>query len=187
MTLTADAALTVEVIRARGWEAVKLGHHLKKPDYAGHWITTTNADTVADWFAHGANVGLVCHERTGLAVLDPDDLLPWAEMVDELGQPSLPWVKTGSGKLHYYVAWEPDLPAKLWPVEGEDHIGEIQAGPGQDQVVLPGSIHPDTGKLYRWITDALGDFVIPIDPIHDPLPRLPDEWVVYLGSHTYAP
>jgi hypothetical protein len=30
---------------------------------------------VADWFAAGANVGLVCHERTGVVVLDPDHVL----------------------------------------------------------------------------------------------------------------
>jgi hypothetical protein len=35
-----------------------------------------------------------------VAVLDPDDLLGWAELVDQLGQPCLPWVITGSGKLH---------------------------------------------------------------------------------------
>ena len=73
-------------------------------------------------------------------------------MIDTLGQPALPWMVTGRGRLHDPVVWEPNLPAKLeW--KGEV-IGEIQRGPGQQQVVLPPSEHPDTGLRYRWITPA---------------------------------
>jgi hypothetical protein len=180
--LTSEAALTVEVVRARRWECVKLGRRLKYPTGAAHWITTTDADEVATWFAAGHNVGLVCHERSGTAVLDPDELLGWADMIDTLGQPSLPWVITGSGKLHYYIAWEPDLPAKLtW---SDAIIGEIMRGPGQQQVVLPGSVHPSGGE-YRWITERLGFLCEPINPVDDPLPRLPDDWLIYLASYVY--
>lgn len=177
-----DAELTVAAIRARGWECVRLGRRTKKPD-GPRWQISRDAEEVASWFAAGSNVGLICHERTGVAVLDPDDLLGWADMIDTLGQPCLPWVVTGSGKLHYYVQWEPDLPAKLtW--RGEV-IGEIQRGPGLQQVVLPGSVHPN-GTRYRWITDSLGQLVEPIDPVADPLPRLPSLWLAYLRHHVYA-
>ena len=101
-------------------------------------------------------------------------------MIDTLGQPALPWMVTGRGRLHYPVVWEPNLPAKLeW--KGEV-IGEIQRGPGQQQVVLPPSEHPDTGLRYRWITEALMPVILcePIDPVTDALPRLPALWLGYL-------
>jgi hypothetical protein len=176
-----DAELTVAAVRAKGWEVVRL--HGKRP-VGGHWQITRDADEVARWLADGANIGLVCHERTGVAVLDPDSLMPWADMIDELGQPCLPWVLTGRGRLHYYIQWAGDLPAKLnW---GGTIIGEIQRGPGQQQVVLPPSRHPDTGLPYRWITDAMGILCEPIDPVHDPLPELPGEWLAYLRAKVYA-
>lgn len=181
--MTPDAALTVEVVRARGWECVRLRPRMKKPDGA-RWQCTTKADTVAAWFEAGANVGLVCHQGTGVAVLDPDDVVAWADMIDQLGQPCLPWVITGSGRLHYYVKWIPDLPAKIsW---GADNVlvGEIQRGPGMQQVVLPGSTHP-SGAVYRWITERLGFLCTPINPVTDPLPELPGLWRAYLWSTTY--
>ena len=177
-----DAALTVEVILARKWECVRLRPCTKKPDGA-HWQVTRDAATVAKWFEAGANVGLVCHARTGVAVLDPDALLPWAEMIDALGQPSLPWVLTGSGKLHYYIRWRA-LPAKL--VWDDQIIGEIQRGPGQQQVVLPGSVHPDTGGTYKWITERLGFLCEPVNPVSDPLPELPGLWRAYFTGQMYA-
>jgi hypothetical protein len=104
-----DAELTVAAVRAKGWEVVKLKG--KKP-VGAHWEITKDADQVAAWLTAGHNIGLVCHERTGVAVLDPDTV-EWADMVDVVGPPCLPWVITGSGRLHYYIRWEPDLPAKL--------------------------------------------------------------------------
>jgi hypothetical protein len=178
-----NAELTVEAVRARGWECLRLDPRKKSPPLGRPWQVTKDAAEVASWFAAGANVGLVCHQRDGIAVLDPDDVLAWADMVDTLGQPCAPWVITGSGKLHYYVAWEPELPAKL--IWGRETIGEIQRGPGHQQVVLPGSVHPDTGLRYRWITESLGVLCEPIDPINEPLPRLNGEWLAYLRSHVY--
>jgi len=180
MTLT-DAELTVAAVRAKAWECVRLAPHAKKPD-GPRWQITKDADQIAEWFNAGANVGLVCHERTGICVLDPDEMLAWADMIDTLGQPCLPWVITGSGRLHYYVRWEPELPAKL--IWGRETIGEIQRGPGMQQVVLPGSVHP-SGGTYRWITERLGFLCEPIDPVQDPLPRLNGEWLAYLRSHVY--
>ena len=173
-TLDRDAELTIAAVRAKGWEVVKLKG--KRP-IGAHWEVTKDADEVGAWLTAGYNIGLVCHERTGVAVLDPDKL-EWADMIDTLGQPCLPWVITGSGRLHYYFSWEPNLPAKLeWK---DDVIGEIQRGPGQQQVVLPPSVHPVTGARYTWITSALAVLCEPIHPVADPLPRLPALWLGYL-------
>ena len=150
MTLSANAGpsvsdfhLTLEAIRTRGWRAVLLAPRLKKPSGA-RWQVTNDVNRVARHLEAGGNLGLVAHESNGVAVLDADDLLGWADMVDTLGQPAAAWTETGRGRLHYFVSWEPDLPAKLeW--RGQI-IGEIQRGPGQQQVVIPPSIHPDTGR-----------------------------------------
>jgi len=87
-------------MRAKGWEVVRLRG--KRPT-GSHWQVTKDADEVGRWIAAGDNIGLVCHQRTGVLVLDPDEALAWAEMIDGLGQPCAPWVITGSGRLHYYV------------------------------------------------------------------------------------
>ena len=180
--MNADAKLTVAAVRARGWECVRLGRRAKKPDGGPRWQTTKDAGEIAEWFDLGYNVGLVCHERTGVAVLDPDHLLAWASMIDVIGQPCLPWVITGSGRFHYYVKWVPDLPAKLtWENEV---VGEIQRGPGLQQVVMPGSTHPD-GGVYTWITKDLSILCEPIDPVTDPLPELPGDWLVHLRHDVY--
>jgi len=176
-----DAELTVAAAAARGWECVRLGPRSKKPEGV-HWQITKDPDVIAAWFKAGANVGQGCHERTGVAVLDPDEMLAWADAIDTLGQPALPWVITGSGRLHYYIRWEPELPAKL--IWGREIIGEIQRGPGMQQVVLPGSTHP-SGGTYRWITESLGGLVEPVNPLTDPLPRLNGDWLAYLRSHVY--
>jgi hypothetical protein len=82
----------------------------------------------------------------------------------------------------YYSAWIDGLPAKIeW--KGAI-IGEIQRGPGWQQVVLPGSVHP-SGGTYRWVTEALGFLCEPINPMTDPLPTLPGDWRAYLWSTTY--
>jgi hypothetical protein len=176
-----DAELTVAAVRARSWETVRLRG--KKP-VGAHWQITTDADEVGRWISAGDSIGLICHQRTGVLVLDPDKSLEWAEMIDTLGQPCAPWVITGSGRLHYYVAWTGDLPAKLtWYGK---LIGEIQRGPGQQQVVLPPSRHPDTGVAYRWITESLGFLCEPINPVVNPLPSLPGLWLAYLRHQTYA-
>ena len=177
-----DAELTVAAVRAKGWECVRLDPRKKSPPLGRRWQVTKNAGEVASWFAAGANVGLVCHQSTGVAVLDPDELLGWADMVDTLGQPSSPWVITGSGRLHYYVQWVPDLPPKL--IWRRETIGEIQRGPGWQQVVLPGSIHP-SGGAYRWITESLGGLVEAVNPVTAALPRLSGEWLAYLRAHVY--
>jgi hypothetical protein len=193
MSSSADLDRTLAAMQAHGWEIVRLRG--KKP-IGKHWEITKDPDEVARWVAGGDNIGLVCHERTGVAVLDPDQMLPWADMVDQLGQPCAPWVITGSGRLHYYITWTDGLPAKLtWGLDEHGKhpvIGELQRGntirgrsEGQQLVVLPPSRHPTTGLAYRWITESLGFLCEPIDP-SGPLPSLPGIWLAYIRSAAYA-
>ena len=87
-------------------------------------------------------------------------------------------VETGSGNWHCYTQWQPNLPAKLlW----DSHkVGELQRGgtgpdgtPVWQQVVLPPSVHPTTGRAYQWR----------IDP-REPLLLLPETWRTYLLAST---
>lgn len=169
-----DADLTLGMVDQRRLEVVLLAPRDKKPSSGRRWQVTRDPRGVEQHLHSGGNLGLVAGERNGVAILDPDELLCWADMIDALGQPCDPWVETGRGRLHYYIAWEPGLPAKLtW------HgviIGEIQRGPGQQQAVIPPSIHPDTGRAYRWL----------VDPRTEPLPELPGVWRAYLRGRNYA-
>jgi Bifunctional DNA primase/polymerase, N-terminal len=169
-----DADLTLAAIQQRHLDVALLAPREKKPTAGRRWRVTSEAGEVERHLRQAGNVGLVAGEKNGLAILDPDELLCWADMIDTLGQPCAPWVETGRGRLHYYVAWEPGLPAKLtW------HgviIGEIQRGPGQQQAVIPPSVHPVTGQSYRWL----------VDPRTEPLPPLPGVWRAYLRGRSYA-
>jgi hypothetical protein len=168
-----DAELTLAMIDRRGFQVVLLAPRSKKP-HGVRWQVTNDARVVERHLQAGGNLGIVAGEHNGLAILDPDELLCWADMIDTLGQPCAPWVETGRGRLHYYIGWEPGLPAKLtWH---DLIIGEIQRGPGQQQAVIPPSVHPDTGRAYRWL----------VDPTTEPLPDLPGEWRAYLRGRSYA-
>jgi hypothetical protein len=125
------------------------------------------------------NSGLIAHERTGLAVVDVDDGAHFAEMEAALGRLGDPWVMTGSGKIHIYITWESNLPAKLrWAGQkaGEIQRGNTQPGrDGQQQIVAPPSVHPDTGRAYRWL----------VDPVTEPLRPLPEAWRAYFAATTH--
>lgn len=140
-----DLERTLRAITAHSWTVVLLAPRLKKPAGAA-WQMTRNLSEVRRHLGEGGNLGLVCGSVSSVAVLDFDDLVLTREMFDELG-PLPITVVTGSGKWHVYVHWLPDLPAKIkW--HGK-LVGEVQRGPNQ-QVVMPPSIHPDTGKPYTW-------------------------------------
>src|SRR5262245_45886345 len=121
-----DLERTVEAVRVRRWRLVLLGPRAKKV-YTKRWEITADVDAVARHQRRGGNLGLMCGHANGVAALDADDLLGWADMIDTLGQPAAAWTETGRGRLHYFVEWEPDLPAKLeWR---GSLLGEIQRGP----------------------------------------------------------
>lgn len=144
-----DLDLTVEAIRGRGWRAVLLAPRSKVPDVrkGETVIPTTDVEAIRCYVEAGGNIGLRCHEDTGLTILDADDLAGWDAMATALG-PLTPWVRTGRDRLHYPVAWESGLPgAIVW--KGQ-RLGEVLRGPGLQQVVAPPSAHPKTHRPYAW-------------------------------------
>jgi hypothetical protein len=89
------------------------------------------------------NLGIVCGP-SGLAILDVDrdDA---HEATEELlgGWPTTPVVVTGSGKLHVYFRDPGGL-------EKRERDG-FELRVGAHHVLAPPSIHPDSGRLYRWL------------------------------------
>jgi hypothetical protein len=151
---------TIAAIQAHSWKVVLLGPRSKRPA-TKTWVVT---DDVEEIRKHDGNLGFVAGQ-SGAAVLDFDNLEVMQAMFEELG-PITNWVQTGSGKYHAYIQADSELPAKmLW--EGT-RVGEIQRGPMQ-QVVMPPSIHPDTGDPYVWL----------VNPATTQLPALPEAWKQY--------
>ena len=85
----------------------------------------------------------------GLTVIDIDDVaVPEALAVMAAIEETPTYsVRTGGGGFHFYYHGETESQFNLsW--------GEIKSGPGH-QVVGPGSVHPDTGELYRPVCPRL--------------------------------
>jgi hypothetical protein len=61
-----DLDHTLAAMQAHRWEIVRLRG--KKP-IGVHWQITRDPAEVARWVAGGDNIGLVCHQRAGVAVL----------------------------------------------------------------------------------------------------------------------
>jgi len=148
---------------AMGWSFTPLAG--KKPIHKG-WPSAPreSLDEALTWAARG-NIGL----RTGLTsrvvVIDADkgaDLLG-------LELPHTVTAKTGGDGLHLYFTCTVPLgnsTGKLGP-----HI-DVRGDGGQ--VVFPGSVHPDTGRLYQWDRGAA--------PWEVPLADLPEHIVDLLRA-----
>jgi hypothetical protein len=144
-----DAAMLYAI---RGWPvfpligkvpAVRSGH--------GYKDATTDIVQVCEWWAKypDANIGIATG-AAGLVVIDPDKEgdKAWRELAHRLMLPQTLMAYTGGGGMHvYFVA--PSSPrvgnsaGKLLP-----HV-DVRGWGGY--IVLPPSIHPDTGKRYAWI------------------------------------
>jgi hypothetical protein len=140
------------------------------------WIVTDDRHQVRAWLDGGRNVGLVGSEETELAILDIDDPTGFADLVRVLGPLGTPTVHTASGKVHFYVAWEPGIPGTVIGLHGEV-IGEPRRGgmvagapPRQQMGICPPSRY--AGGAYR--------FAPGVD-LTAPLPRLPDPWRRYFA------
>ncbi len=169
--------LTLEAVACHGWQVVLLAKRSKKP-IGEYWTITGDVDVIRRHVERVGNIGLVCGSASGVAVVDGDDVDVIRDMFSALGALAI-WVETGSGKTHSYVKWEPNLSPKVkW--EGRK-VGEVQRGgtngqPLLQHVVLPPSIHPDTGYPYRWHVDP-----------RSPLPTLPAAWRDHLTATVVGP
>lgn len=156
--------ITLAAIAKHGWSIVLLGERSKRP-IGETWQITTDPAVLR---GHRGNWGLVCGPMSGVMVFDFDDTLALKQMSAKLGDIPVT-VKTGSGKYHCYFVYEEGFPAKLrWDSR---IVGEIQRGPSKQQVVMPPSIHKDTGEQYMWLGDPCAELTF-----------VPIKWREYLQS-----
>lgn len=128
---------------ARGWSLTPLNG--KRPKLKG-WqkLGPPSLAEVERWSAEG-NLGVRTGSVSGLVVIDDDT--PDQSAAERLGLPPTVTAITGGGGRHYYFA--------VPEVELRSSVRKL--GPGIDvrgeggQVVLPGSVHPESGALYRWL------------------------------------
>lgn len=121
----------------------------KVPQLKG-WQEIPQIDPAAidEWAAKGLieNVGLRCGDR-GLVVLDFDGMDGYQRFVEAFGElADTHTVATGSGNgMHLYYTVTGELPRSR-PFKLPNSTGEVRAK-GM-QVVIPPSVHPETGALY---------------------------------------
>jgi hypothetical protein len=132
----------VQLAVERGWPIILLQRNKKPVKRNGKtWITTDPGEIER----HEGNWGVTA---ANVAIIDFDKPY-FDEMTDALGMLP-PTVRTGSGKLHSYVAPVDGLP-RYYFWRGEK-VGEIARLPSE-YVVCPPSIHPDRGRRYEWIVE----------------------------------
>jgi len=163
-----DAALRYASL---GWEVFPLAARSKVPRRGSRGLldATTDPDTVRAWWSEdpNANIGLNVG-RSGLVCVDVDPRhggdATWSGLVSELGEDVSRTVSsaTGGGGRHFLYRRNGK------PVRSVD--GAL--GPGVDTkseggyIVLPPSVHPDTGRPYAWVPGAS-----PFDTDPAPLPK----------------
>jgi len=147
-----EAALTYA---ERGWHVFPLGARSKLPRQGSHGLldATTDLDQVRAWWSATpeANIGLNCG-ASGLVVVDVDPRhggdVTWAGLISELGEEVARTATglTGGGGRHFLFR------------RNEKDVRSLEGalGPGIDTkaqggyILLPPSVHPDTGRAYAW-------------------------------------
>ncbi len=126
-------------------------------------LPVSTEDEVIAW-AHKGNVGLRTGRVSGVVVVDVDNAK--GGRLEEY--PRTPTVRTGSGGAHLYFE-APDLPLGNSVGSLAPNV-DVRADGGQ--VVFPGSVHPETGRVYMWEQGLSPDEV--------PLATFPAEWLAIL-------
>lgn len=137
----------------RGWRVFPLDGKRPFKGTRGHLDATTNLKQIRRWWREwpGANVGIACDSQSGPIVIDIDGP-SGVELRDKLDLPETREAKTRRGAHLYY---DPLLSGATVPRligikhEGVKHKFDVLGDGGY--VVAPPSIHPETGRKYKWV------------------------------------
>lgn len=154
-------------LQALGFSVIPLAPNDKRP--YGHILPTgwrdyqrrcADASQVQQWINLGdqhMGWGVVCGTVSGSAYcLDCDDL-DFAHWVLEHSGEALFHgaliVESGSGKAHVWIRSQTPMRSSVWSLgqgrKAGDIRGEGSGGAGPSYMVVPPSLHPDTGRPYR--------------------------------------
>ncbi|MDE2107149.1 MAG: bifunctional DNA primase/polymerase, partial [Patescibacteria group bacterium] len=136
---------------AAGYSAIPLKVRDKRPFLNG-WTeygrALPDAETQSQWLEEWAenNIGVVMGQASGVVALDIDTDDPVIEGLLKSVLPPSPWERIGKkGKVWLY-RWTPSTRTFRIDLDGGDRVFELLAGGAQ--IVVPPSIHPDTGRAY---------------------------------------
>ncbi len=128
---------------SRGWAVIQLPRRSKLPFKGSHGYKDgmTDREIIRQWWTAEpeGNIGIVTGQLSGVVVLDIDN-----DLAGDLQLPRTATVITGGGgnRRHFYFAY-------CHPLKTFTFLGNhVKADGGY--VVAPGSVHPDTGNVYRW-------------------------------------
>lgn len=154
-----------------GWRIIPLRG--KKP-FLLNWMeaATTDPDQVRRWWADtDYNIGAVIPDNHVVIDIDPQNRGS-IQILEQLAGVEMPPTMTvlsgrGGGSVHMHYLRPFPKTTKVRMPAGIDVLTRAQ-------VVMPPSIHPDTGRPYRWGPDV-------------PPARLPDEVISLIMPRTYTP
>lgn len=146
------------------------------------WTKLTAESNIESQWQDGNNMGLPCGILNRVIVFDVDNkeggVEDWHEHCRKYGEPQTLKVISGGGGLHYYfhynerVAHLKNAAKMAISPDGRKMAWDIRTEGGQ--IVLPPSIHPDSGRPYTWVEPMV------------PVSEMPD-WMIKIMSGPPAP
>jgi len=135
-----------------GWRVFPLSGKHPLPGTHGHLDATTNKNRIRRWWARypDANIGIACDSQNGPIVVDVDGPTGMA-FIESLSLP-VTAEATSRRRDRKHLYFHPNGTAYRRMIKPIPGIALDILGDG-GYVVAPPSIHPDTGKTYRWLND----------------------------------
>jgi len=148
-----------------GWEVFPLSGKAPLKGSNGFKDASASSASVYDWWSENPayNIGLAI--PSGVVVVDVDPRNGGLEGVAKL-QADYGWLPQtrcavsgrGDGGLHYHYLY--DGPKLVGNLNRAGYAG-VDLKQNGGYVVLPPSVHPDTGRPYRWVDDTVSPVTLP--------------------------